>query len=72
MDSIHARKSAESVCEIGPAMLPKLHITIHHKYNNDGMLVWHEAKDTFLSGLGDEIHLLPVLDCLELVSVSPG
>lgn len=72
MDAIHARKSADSVCETAPAKLPTLRITILHNYNNDGMLVWCEAKDTLLSGLGDEIHLSPIPDCLALVSVSPG
>lgn len=43
-----------------------------HNYNNDGMLVQPGDKDTFFSGLGVEILLLPIPTCFVLASVSPG
>lgn len=55
MDAIHAGESADSVCEVPLAMFPGLRITIPRKYNNNGILVWHGAKDTFSSGLGVEV-----------------
>lgn len=54
-----------------PALvLPGLCITILCNYNKDGMLVHQGAKETFFSGLGVEIHLLPISAHLVLARFS--